>query len=130
MNCKTIVIPSSTASIFFLFLFLPYTFFFSSLLFKTFILCAYRYELFVGQPPFYTNSVYALVRHIVKVHVIKFICVCAVYMIKRCIVILLLNIFRIPSNTLTTWVQVLKTFWRGCSIRLLYNFKYITFSVE
>ncbi|KMZ62914.1 hypothetical protein ZOSMA_43G00950 [Zostera marina] len=24
------------------------------------------YELFVGQPPFYTNSVYALVRHIVK----------------------------------------------------------------
>lgn len=26
-----------------------------------------RYELFVGQPPFYTNSVYALIRHIVKV---------------------------------------------------------------
>ncbi|CAD6234940.1 unnamed protein product [Miscanthus lutarioriparius] len=25
------------------------------------------YELFVGQPPFYTNSVYALIRHIVKV---------------------------------------------------------------
>ncbi|KAM0954436.1 putative protein kinase ULK-Fused family [Dioscorea sansibarensis] len=25
-----------------------------------------RYELFVGQPPFYTNSVYALIRHIVK----------------------------------------------------------------
>ncbi|KAK4351069.1 hypothetical protein RND71_030382 [Anisodus tanguticus] len=25
------------------------------------------YELFVGQPPFYTNSVYALVRHIIKV---------------------------------------------------------------
>ncbi|CAI0412876.1 unnamed protein product, partial [Linum tenue] len=24
------------------------------------------YELFVGQPPFYTNSVYALIRHIVK----------------------------------------------------------------
>lgn len=27
-----------------------------------------RYELYVGQPPFYTNSVYALIRHIVKVH--------------------------------------------------------------
>lgn len=27
----------------------------------------YRYELFVGQPPFYTNSVYALIRHIIKV---------------------------------------------------------------
>lgn len=26
-----------------------------------------RYELFVGQPPFYTNSVYALIRHIIKV---------------------------------------------------------------
>ncbi|KAH0926103.1 hypothetical protein HID58_018359 [Brassica napus] len=25
------------------------------------------YELYVGQPPFYTNSVYALIRHIVKV---------------------------------------------------------------
>ncbi|KAL7003793.1 non-specific serine,threonine protein kinase [Sarracenia purpurea var. burkii] len=25
-----------------------------------------RYELFVGQPPFYTNSVYALIRHIIK----------------------------------------------------------------
>ncbi|GJW98650.1 serine/threonine-protein kinase TIO [Tanacetum coccineum] len=24
------------------------------------------YELFVGQPPFYTNSVYALIRHIIK----------------------------------------------------------------
>ncbi|XP_066378587.1 serine/threonine-protein kinase TIO-like [Miscanthus floridulus] len=24
------------------------------------------YELFVGQPPFYTNSVYALIQHIVK----------------------------------------------------------------
>lgn len=28
----------------------------------------YRYELYVGQPPFYTNSVYTLIRHIVKVH--------------------------------------------------------------
>ncbi|GJN10612.1 hypothetical protein PR202_ga28720 [Eleusine coracana subsp. coracana] len=27
---------------------------------------ARMYELFVGQPPFYTNSVYALIRHIVK----------------------------------------------------------------
>ncbi|RID62619.1 hypothetical protein BRARA_E01681 [Brassica rapa] len=26
------------------------------------------YELYVGQPPFYTNSVYALIRHIVKVY--------------------------------------------------------------
>ena len=26
-----------------------------------------RYELYVGQPPFYTNSVYTLIRHIVKV---------------------------------------------------------------
>lgn len=30
-------------------------------------MCCIRYELFVGQPPFYTNSVYALVRHIIKV---------------------------------------------------------------
>lgn len=25
------------------------------------------YELFVGQPPFYTNSIYTLIHHIVKV---------------------------------------------------------------
>lgn len=31
-----------------------------------------RYELYVGQPPFYTNSVYALIRHIVKVSLITF----------------------------------------------------------
>lgn len=31
----------------------------------------FRYELFVGQPPFYTNSVYALIRHIIKVHLLK-----------------------------------------------------------
>lgn len=24
------------------------------------------YELFVGQPPFYTNSIYSLIHHIVK----------------------------------------------------------------
>ncbi|CAH8273981.1 unnamed protein product [Arabidopsis lyrata] len=30
------------------------------------LLCYIRYELYVGQPPFYTNSVYALIRHIVK----------------------------------------------------------------
>jgi len=24
------------------------------------------YELFVGQPPFYTNSIYSLINHIVK----------------------------------------------------------------
>jgi fused-like protein len=31
------------------------------------------YELYVGQPPFYTNSVYALIRHIVKVYQYFFI---------------------------------------------------------
>jgi hypothetical protein len=25
------------------------------------------YELYVGQPPFYTNSIYSLIHHIVKV---------------------------------------------------------------
>ena len=69
-----------------------------------------RYELFVGQPPFYTNSVYALIRHIVKVTIL--ILVASLIGISFLSIKNPLEYGRILWNIQIIWVQTLRAFWR------------------
>jgi hypothetical protein len=61
--CRPLAQSSTPCHLCFLFL-ISYPIYFCQVEFTVWLA---RYELFVGQPPFYTNSVYALIRHIVKV---------------------------------------------------------------